>query len=155
MLTFLASVKAGSTTAVAPKYSHSAYDILSTQYQIIHSPDVLIFEGLNILQAEGKVVASDYIDLLLYLDAEEADLEEWYLKRFLRLQKTAFQDSTSYFHQCRNLSLEEAKLVATSIWRETNLPNLRSNILTLRSHADVVLRKCSDHSLSEIWLRNC
>lgn len=155
MITFLASIKAGNPTAAMPMYSHIAYDILPTQYQTVRRPDVLIFEGLNILQAEGTAVASDYIDLLLYLDAEETDLEEWYVKRFLHLQKTAFQDPTSYFHHYRNLSLEDARDVAINVWRETNLPNLRGNILPIRSRADVILRKRRNHSLSEIWLRNC
>lgn len=155
MINFLASVKAGIPTVAMPIYSHIAYDILPNQYQAVRRPDVLIFEGLNLLQAEGTVVTSDYIDLLVYLDAEETDLEEWYVKRFLHLQKKAIQDPTSYYHHYRTLSLEEAREVATNIWRETNLPNLRCNILPIRSRADVVLRKRRDHSLSEIWLRNC
>ena len=100
-------------------------------------------------------IASDYLDLLLYLDANEVFLEEWYIKRFLLLQNTAFQDPASYFHSYRNLSPAEASDVATNIWREVNLPNLRENILPARSHADAVLRKRIDHSLSEIWLRHC
>ena len=157
MITFLASVKAGSTTAVTPIYSHFAYDIRPGQYHIVRRPDVLIFEGLNVLRTAGTVtdIASDYLDVLLYLDAEEAYLEEWYVKRFLLLQKTAFQDPASYFHSYRNLSPAEASDVATNIWREINLPNLRDNILPARSRADVVLRKRIDHSLSEIWLRHC
>lgn len=154
MIDFLASVKTGRPTAAVPIYSHITYDILPSQYQIVHRPDVLIFEGLNILQVEGIAMAKNYIDLLLYIDVEESDLEEWYVRRFLHLQKAAFHDPTSYFYRYRNLPLEQARITATNIWRKINLPNLRRNILPLRSRADVILRKCSDHSLGEIWMSN-
>jgi len=156
MIDFLAAVKTGDAAVAAPVYSHFAYDVLPTECQIVRRPDVLIFEGLNVLQTAvtTAAAASDYLDFLLYLDADEGDLQDWYVKRFLLLQQTAFQDPSSYFHHYRNLSPEEARDVATGIWREINLPNLRENILPTRLRADVVLRKKSDHSVSEVLLRN-
>jgi len=128
--------------------------IVAGERQAVLLPDVLIFEGLNVLQAKhtAPVVVSDFFDFSVYLDAGESDIEAWYIERFLMLQNTAFQNPGSYFHHYRNLPVQEARKVARGIWREINLVNLRENILPTRTRAGVVLRKQSDHSVDEIWL---
>lgn len=156
MIAFLTSVKSGEPEIEVPFYSHMLYDIVPGKRQIIRSPDILIFEGLNVLQTSSgaaRVVASDFFDFSAYLDGDEDDVEEWYVERFLILQGTAFQDPTSYFRRYRNLLPEEARNVARSIYREINLVNLRENIQPTRRRARLVLRKRSDHSVGEIWLR--
>jgi type I pantothenate kinase len=123
MVDFLAAVKSGEPEASAPVYSHLTYDIVSGERQVVRQPDVLVFEGLNVLQAEHTtaVLASDFFDFSVYLDAEEADIEAWYVERFLILQRTAFQNPASYFHHYRNLPLGTAGKVAREIWQEINL----------------------------------
>jgi type I pantothenate kinase len=155
MVRFLADIKAGRNKVAAPVYSHHTYDIVPDEFQIVRQPDVLIFEGLNVLQAghAAPVMISDFFDFSVYLDAEEVDIEAWFIERFLILQRTAFQQPTSYFHHYSGLPASEARDVASRIWREINLVNLQKNILPTRTRADVVLRKRSDHSVSEIWLR--
>jgi type I pantothenate kinase len=155
MVEFLAAVKSAKSEAVVPVYSHLTYDIVSGEHQVVRQPDVLVFEGLNVLQAAktAPVVVSDFFDFSVYVDAEEADIEAWYVERFLILKRIAFQNPTSYFHDYRDLPLREARKVAQGIWREINLVNLTENILPTRTRADVVLRKRSDHSVGEIWLR--
>lgn len=152
---FLAAIKAGQHEVATPVYSHHTYDIVPGEFQIVRQPDVLIFEGLNVLQAghAAPTMISDFFDFSIYLDADEGDLETWHFERFLILQQTAFQDSTSYFHHFRDLSASQAREAAGRIWREINLVNLRENILPTRTRADVVLRKRSDHSVGEVWLR--
>lgn len=162
MLTFLSDLKAGKEKATAPVYSHEAYDILPGVEQTIEQPDILIFEGLNVLQtgtidpASGKapsVIVSDFFDFSLYVDADEALIEPWYIKRFLSLQRTVFQNPRSYFHHYKDLSEAEAVKVARQIWAEINLANLRENILPTRERAHLVLRKRADHTIGEVWLR--
>ncbi|MCC6920326.1 MAG: type I pantothenate kinase [Alphaproteobacteria bacterium] len=155
MVQFLSEVKAGEDKIEAPVYSHLTYDIVPDQWQSVQQPDVLIFEGLNVLQTSGasSTVVSDFFDFSIYLDADPADIEEWYIQRFLILQKTAFQKPTSYFHHYKNLSEAEARKVASGIWHDINLPNLQDNIQPTRNRADVVLRKLADHSVGEVWLR--
>jgi len=155
MLRFLAAVKAGEPEVDAPVYSHLAGDIVPGERQIVRQPDVLIFEGLNVLQtgSTAPVVVSDFFDFSVFLDAEEADIEAWYVERFLILQRTAFQKPTSYFHHYRDLPLPQAHDVARGIWQDVNLVNLRENILPTRTRADIVLRKRPDHSVGEVWLR--
>jgi type I pantothenate kinase len=155
MIDFLVAVKSGEPEVIAPVYSHLTYDIVPGQRQVVQQPDVLVFEGLNVLQAEhaAPIIASDFFDFSVYLDAEEADIETWYVERFLMLQRTAFQDPASYFHHYSNLPVEMARKVAKEIWDEINLVNLRENILPTRTRAGVVLRKRPDHLVGEIWLR--
>ncbi len=160
MIAFLSDIKAGKEEARAPVYSHYAYDIVPGEEQVVRRPDILIFEGLNVLQTatvDGgrapSIIVSDFFDFSLYIDADEADIEGWYIERFLRLQRTVFQNPQSYFHHYRDLSLDEARQVAKGIWRDINLLNLRENILPTRERANVVLRKRTDHLLGEIWLR--
>ncbi|MFC7736844.1 type I pantothenate kinase [Roseomonas sp. GCM10028921] len=155
MIAFLRAVKAGEPEVLAPVYSHLAYDIMPDQYEAIRQPDILIFEGLNVLQTPGTatVAASDFFDFSVYMDAEEADIESWYVERFLVLQRTTFQDPNSYFHHYRDLSHEKAVRTACGIWREINGPNLRENIQPTRPRARLVLTKGADHAVREVALR--
>jgi type I pantothenate kinase len=155
MIRFLSAVKGGVERVAAPVYSHLIYDIMPGEQQTIERPDILIFEGLNVLQtaASAPVAASDFFDFSVYIDADEADIETWYVERFLLLQRTAFQQPRSYFHHYRDLPPAEASAVARGIWREINLVNLRENIAPTRQRARLVLRKGADHSMNEIRLR--
>ncbi|WP_158743854.1 type I pantothenate kinase [Acidisphaera sp. L21] len=155
ILTFLSAVKAGEPGLRVPTYSHEAYDIIPDRYQVIDQPDVLIFEGLNVLQAVGGApsVASDFFDFSIYLDAEAESIEQWYIERFSLLQRTAFQRPKSYFHHYKDLSPQEAENVARTIWREINLPNLAGNIRPTRERARLVIRMGRSHAVDEIWLR--
>ena len=163
MISFLGALKAGEPVVEAPVYSHQAYDIVPGQMQRVEQPDILIFEGLNVLQTWGaersagtpqaSVVVSDFFDFSIYVDAAEADIERWYQHRFLSLQQTAFRRSDSYFHHYQHLSQEEALKVASDIWREINLRNLRENIAPTRGRANLVVGKQADHRVGEILLR--
>ncbi len=154
MLAFLIALKAGERRLQVPVYSHHSYDIVPGRFQIVDQPDVVIFEGLNVLQtASSPVVASDYFDFSVYLDADPDSIENWYVERFLLLQRTAFQQATSYFHAHKDLTPEQARRVALDVWEEINLPNLRSNIEPTRERANLVLRKDAAHAIEEIWLR--
>jgi type I pantothenate kinase len=154
MIHFLADIKSGEAEVAAPLYSHMAYDIVPGENQLIKQPDVLIFEGLNVLQSGAfPVLASDFFDFSVYLDAEEADIEEWFLERFLLLQKTAFRDEAAFFNRYKDLNPDEATAFARNVWRTINLPNLRENIVPTRERASVVLTKRTDHTLGEVRLR--
>jgi type I pantothenate kinase len=155
MITFLSAVKSGEAEVEAPVYSHLSYDILPGERQVVRRPDILIFEGLNVLQpATGApLLASDFFDFSVYIDAEEDDIARWYLERFLLLQRTAFQNPSSYFHHYKDLSPEQANEVAGKIWREINLLNLHENIQPTRQRARLVLHKGSDHAIDEVRLR--
>jgi type I pantothenate kinase len=161
MVGFLADVKAGQAELRAPVYSHLAYDIVADEWQTVRRPDILIFEGLNVLQTGGArgavrpptVIVSDFFDMSLYIDAEEEHIETWYIERFLLLQRTAFQRPHSFFHHYRDLPPTEAKEVARGIWRDINEVNLRENILPTRERAHIVLHKTADHSVEQVRLR--
>ncbi len=157
MVAFLAAIKSGAPEAAAPVYSHLAYDIVPGALQRVARPDILVFEGLNVLQPGGgrgdPVVASDFFDFSIYLDADEADIRAWYQDRFLLLQRTAFQQPDSYFRRYRDLDRDTALKVSGRIWEEINGLNLRENILPTRERARVVLRKGADHAIREVWLR--
>lgn len=154
MINFLADIKAGEAEVAAPLYSHVAYDIVPGEQQVIARPDVLIFEGLNVLQSgQFPVLASDFFDFSVYLDADEADIEAWYLERFLLLQKTAFHDERAFFHRFKDLTRDEAVAFARNVWHSINLPNLRENIVPTRERANLILTKGPDHMLSEVRLR--
>ena len=153
MIRFLADAKSG-LDVQAPVYSHLAYDIVPGGQQAVRRPDILIFEGLNVLQTTAaSVVASDFFDFSIYVDAATADIEAWYLERFLLLQRTAFRDPASYFHRYRDLPRGEAEAMARDIWRRINLINLRRNIAPTRERARLVLSKKSDHAVGEVLLR--
>ncbi|UYN95563.1 MAG: type I pantothenate kinase [Enhydrobacter sp.] len=162
MVQFLSDIKAGAAEARAPIYSHEAYDIVPDRWQAVRRPDVLIFEGLNVLQpgvAPGSpgrpasVILSDFFDFSIYLDADSGDIAAWYLDRFLLLHRTAFQKPASYFHHYKDLGPDEAREVGRRIWSEINEVNLRENILPTRERAHVVLRKGADHAIADVSLR--
>ena len=160
LLRFLSDVKAGRRPARAPVYSHLVYDVVPGSTIEIDRPDILIVEGLNVLQAgrppkDGKAIpfVSDFFDFSVYLDAAEAVLERWYVDRFLRLCETAFRDPHSYFHRYSILSEKEAVETATSIWQRINLLNLRENILPTRQRASLILSKNENHLVDEVALR--
>jgi type I pantothenate kinase len=155
LMQFLQRVKCGDEEVDAPVYSHLSYDIIPGRSQMVSSPEILIFEGLNVLETPrgASSVASDYFDFSIYLDAEENDISRWYRERFHSLQETAFQNPRSYFYKFRELSFEEAEATALSLWREINLPNLIENIQPTRQRADLILRKDSGHRIESISLR--
>ncbi len=157
---FLAAVKSGERNVPAPVYSHLTYDVLAGETVTVDRPDILIFEGLNVLQPgrlakDGRAIAfvSDFFDFSIYLDAEEALLRDWYVNRFKRLRHTAFQDPRSFFQRYTKLTEEEAVSVALGLWEKINLPNLRENILPTRPRASLVLRKGASHMIEEVALR--
>ncbi|MFM1990721.1 MAG: hypothetical protein RJA99_3678 [Pseudomonadota bacterium] len=160
MIEFLADLKAGKDHVEAPVYSHQGYDIVPGERTVVERPDILIFEGLNVLQTgtlEGgrspSIIVSDFFDFSLYLDADVEHIQEWYVRRFQKLQRTVFQNPSSYFHHYKDLDAEQSREVALGIWRDINLVNLQENILPSRERAHVVLRKRPDHGIGEVWLR--
>ncbi len=159
LLDFVASIKAGQRKVTAPVYSHVTYDIIKGERITINRPDILIVEGLNVLQPARTgpdvpgVALSDYFDFRLYVDADPADIERWYIERFLQLRTTAFANPRSYFRNYSTLSDEDARRTAENLWNNINLPNLRDNIEPTRARAGLVLRKAADHSIHDIYLR--
>jgi type I pantothenate kinase len=160
LLDFLAEVKSGKERVEAPVYSHLVYDVLPDQTLMVDRPDIVIVEGLNVLQpatlpkdGEGIPFVSDFFDFSVYIDASPELVESWYVERFLRLRQTAFRDPASYFHRYATLSEEEARETGLSIWRSINLVNLRENILPTRQRADLILRKGEDHAVESVALR--
>jgi type I pantothenate kinase len=160
LLNFLADVKSGRDRVDAPVYSHLIYDVLPDQPLSIERPDIVIVEGLNVLQPaklpkDGEAIpfVSDFFDFSIYIDAADDLIESWYVERFLRLRQTAFRDPASYFHRYATLSEEEAVATGLAIWRSINLVNLRENILPTRQRADLILRKGADHAVETVALR--
>ncbi len=157
---FVADVKSGASLVTAPIYSHLHYDIVPDQTQLVAQPDVLIIEGLNLLQSTAdypaetpRAFVSDFFDFSIYVDAEEADLESWYVRRFLRLRETAFRNPESYFIRYSSLSEDEATAVARQIWHSINKVNLHRNILPTRERARLILEKGSSHAVERVRLR--
>ena len=160
LLRFLSAIKAGQPNVKAPKYSHLTYDVLDNEFDIVDRPDILIFEGINVLQArnlpaDGKIVpmVSDFFDFSIYIDAEEEQIHSWYIDRFMRLRETAFKKPESYFHRYAEVSEADALKIAEGLWGNTNLKNLRENILPTRPRADLILRKGKNHLIEEVALR--
>ena len=154
LVRFVADLKSGVSEVRAPVYSHLRYDIVEGEAQVVQAPDVVVLEGVNVLQrGSGRIYVSDFVDFALYLDAAEDDVRRWYLSRFLALRNGAFQRPESYFHRYASLSDDEAVEVATGIWERTNRPNLLDNIEPTRPRADVVLEKGPDHFVSRVLLR--
>ncbi|KAB1649319.1 type I pantothenate kinase [Pseudoclavibacter endophyticus] len=156
LLRFITQVKSGVEEVRAPFYSHLSYDIVPDAEIVVNRPDILIVEGLNVLQPprQGRSLAvSDMFDFSIYVDARTADIERWYVDRFLTLQRGAFTNPRSYFHRYIDLSEPEARERARSIWNEINGPNLRENVLPTRSRARLVLKKDADHSVHHVLLR--
>ena len=157
---FLADIKSGRGKVSVPVYSHLVYDVVPGEEVIIDRPDILIVEGLNILQPgelprDGKpiVFASDFIDFAIYIDADVEDLRDWYLTRFFRLRETAFRDPTSFFRKFSEMSEEEAGIFGRNVWKTINLPNLLENVLPTRGRADLILKKGKDHRVEEVKLK--
>jgi type I pantothenate kinase len=160
ILRFLADIKAGKRNVAAPLYSHLVYDVVPGEEVVIDRPDILILEGLNVLQParlpkDGEAIpfVSDFFDFSIYLDAEEEDLHRWYVNRFLRLRHTSFRDPLSYFRKYAELSEAEAMEVANTLWKRINLVNLRENILPTRQRASLILRKGASHRIEAVALR--
>ena len=161
LLRFLTDVKAGRRPTRAPIYSHLVYDVMPNHWVEIDRPDILIVEGLNVLQAgrlpskDGEVIpfVSDFFDFSVYLDADNEVLKTWYVSRFLTLRGTAFSDPRSYFHRYSKLTDDEAVATATDIWTRINLVNLHENILPTRRRADLILKKGESHGVDEVALR--
>src|SRR3954471_21053974 len=160
LLLFLSDVKAGRRPVRAPIYSHLVYDVVPNQWVEVERPDILIVEGLNVLQTgrlpkDGKAIpfVSDFFDFSVYLDADESVLRRWYVDRFLTLRQTAFRDPKSYFHRYSALDDKQATETATSIWERINLINLRENILPTRRRAHLILKKAANHLVQKVALR--
>jgi type I pantothenate kinase len=157
MLMFLSGLRQGNSELLVPVYSHESYDIVPGEFQIIRQPQVLILEGLNVLQGsprDNTAVAADYFDFSVYLDADQNEVEQWYVERFCVLQRTVFQRPTSYFHHFKDLRPAEARKTAREIWRSINLPNLLQNIQPTRERASVILRKGQSHAVKEVLWRH-
>jgi type I pantothenate kinase len=160
LLAFLADIKSGKGDVKAPVYSHLVYDIIPGEFVTIDRPDILIVEGLNILQAgelqkSGKplLFASDFIDFSIYIDADEASLRDWFMVRFRALRESAFTDPKSFFRRLAEMPTEQAEGFALEAWDNINLVNLRENILPTRSRADLILKKAGNHTVEEVMLR--
>lgn len=160
LLHFLADIKAGKRNVAAPLYSHLVYDVVPGEQTVVDRPDILIVEGLNVLQParlprDGTAIpfVSDYFDFSVYLDAHQEDLHRWYVARFLRLRQTAFRDPLSYFRKYAEVSEEEAMEIADGLWNRINLVNLSENIVPTRRRASLILKKGASHRIEEVALR--
>ncbi|MCA0155748.1 type I pantothenate kinase [Tsukamurella sp. M9C] len=153
LLRFVTTVKSGAEDATAPMYSHQLYDIVPGEFIHVRRPDILIVEGLNVLQTGPRLMVSDLFDFSVYVDARIEDIERWYVDRFLSMRTTSFADPSSHFHHYAGLSDTEARDRAEGIWAGINRPNLVQNILPTRPRATLVLRKDSDHSINRVRLR--
>jgi type I pantothenate kinase len=160
LVRFMADVKAGAPEVTAPVYSHLAYDIVPGDVQIVRQPDIVIVEGLNVLQTgSGRagrpmpMFVSDFFDFSIYVDAQETDIEQWYIERFLALRETVFRNPSSYFHRYAALSPDEAIETARRIWRTINLVNLRQNVSPTRERAHLIVEKGRDHAVRRVRLR--
>jgi type I pantothenate kinase len=156
LLRFVTEVKAGKPRVVAPVYSHLTYDIVAGEQTVTQRPDILLLEGLNVLQPAptgAALVVSDFIDFSVYVDAAADDIRRWYVERFLRLRETAFRDPSSYFRRYAEMDEVAAAARAEQIWAEINGPNLESNIFPTRGRATLVLRKGPEHQVTQVRLR--
>jgi type I pantothenate kinase len=161
LIRFLLQIKSGAPEVRVPVYSHLFYDIVPGEYQVIRRPDILIVEGLNVLQTPGdgnpnhvpRIYVSDFFDFSIYVHAEESLIERWYVERFQLLRRTAFRNPQSYFHRYAQLTDEEAERVALEIWREINAVNLRENIYPTWPRARLILEKGPNHAVQRVWLR--
>ena len=153
LLRFVTDVKSGVSPVTAPVYSHKAYDIVPGEFHTVTSPDILIIEGLNVLQTGPTLMVSDFIDFSIYVDAASSDIEAWYIDRFLTLRSTVFREPGSHFAAYGGLSDAEATDTAREIWQSVNLPNLVENILPTRVRASLILSKQSDHTVGSVSMR--
>ena len=160
LVKFVSDLKSGVPQATAPVYSHLIYDVIPDGDKTVAQPDILILEGLNVLQSgmdyphdPHHVFVSDFVDFSIYVDAPEELLKSWYINRFLKFREGAFTDPDSYFHNYAKLSKEEAVEIATSLWNEINLMNLKENILPTRERASLIMTKSANHSVNQVRLR--
>jgi type I pantothenate kinase len=160
LLRFMADVKSGVAETAAPVYSHLSYDIVPGQFEVVRNPDIVIVEGLNVLQTgsgrAGKplpLFVSDFFDFSIYVDAGENDIEQWYIERFQKLRETVFQNTSSYFHRYARLTAAESVETARRLWTSINLVNLRENIVPTRERAHLILEKGRDHAVRRVRLR--
>ncbi len=161
LVRFLADVKSGEPEVVAPVYSHLTYDIVPDEQQVVRAPEIVILEGLSVLEARDgspgqrapSLFVSDFFDFSIYVDADEADIQQWYIERFLALRESAFQDERSFFRHFAALQEDDAVAVARDVWRTINGRNLAEHILPTRERADLVLEKSGDHSVRAVRLR--
>ncbi|MBW8186415.1 MULTISPECIES: type I pantothenate kinase [Shewanella] len=160
LVEFISNIKAGAPYVEAPLYSHVSYDRITDDHQAIESPDILIIEGLNVLQTSQDAAVgtqqpfvSDFVDFSIYVDAQEQLLKKWYIDRFLQFRGGAFSDENSYFHHYSKLNDNEAKITAANIWDSINGPNLKLNIEPTRDRAHLILQKGDDHLMSQVLLR--
>lgn len=155
LLQFVADIKSGAEEVYAPVYSHLSYDTVPGEMVRVSRPDILILEGLNVLERGlgDRLFVSDFFDFSVYVDADEAQLLEWYTARFMKLKETAFQNPSSYFHGLANVSDDEARATAAQIWRDINLLNLRENIAPTRERARLILKKGPGHRATGVYLR--
>jgi type I pantothenate kinase len=153
LMRFVTSVKSGADQVSAPVYSHLLYDIVPDEQHVTRHPDILILEGLNVLQTGPTLMVSDLFDFSVYVDARIEDIEQWYVSRFLAMRAGAFANPASHFHHYATLTDEQALFAARDIWHSINRPNLIDNILPTRPRATLVLRKDADHSINRLRLR--
>ena len=156
LVRFMADLKSGAAEVCAPVYSHLVYDIVEGESYCIRQPDIVIVEGLNVLQTgtgRAPMFVSDFFDFSIYVDANETDIEQWYVERFLTLRETVFRDPSSYFHRYAALAPEEAADTARRLWQTINLVNLRENVLPTRERAHLILEKGRDHAVRRVKLR--
>ena len=160
LIKFLSEVKKGKSEVLAPIYSHLLYDVISSEKTKVKNPDVLILEGINVLQKNqvsdinNLEQALDFFDFSIYIDAEEEYLRDWFTSRFFLLRREASKDKKAYLNKLAALSDDELKAITKTIWENINLKNLNENILPTRERADLVVKKNKDHKINEIWLRN-
>lgn len=160
LIAFVSDIKSGKRNVKAPIYSHLTYDIVPDQYNNVNQPDIVILEGLNVLQtgmnypaSPHNVFVSDFVDFSIYVDADESLLKEWYINRFLKFRRSAFSDPNAYFHHYSKLSEQEAIKTASTLWNEINGLNLRQNILPSRERANLILQKGYNHQIEQVKLR--
>ena len=160
MLDFIIALRQGAKMLKVPVYSHHSYDIVPNEFLEIRRPEILILEGLNLLQVQlpkgtrtPKIFASDMIDFSIYVDAEESQIRRWYMERFMLLRMTAFKNPRSFFHHVAEMGEEEARTFGENIWERINLVNLVTNVAPTRERAQVVLQKGASHKVEEVWLR--
>lgn len=153
LLRFVTDVKSGRSSVAAPVYSHITYNIVPGEAQHVEKPDILIVEGLNVLQTGPTLMVSDLFDFSIYVDAHTANIEHWYISRFLALRKTAFREPGAHFADYADLSDQEATDTAREIWQSINLPNLVENIAPTKVRASLVLRKGADHLVEHVRMR--
>jgi len=155
LINFLNEVKSGKDEIKAPVYSHSVYDVIEGEYELIQQPDILIVEGINTLQlpANQQIYVSDFFDFSIFVDADPALIEKWYLERFGALLDTAFLDPNNYYYQYAIGKREDAFAMARNVWKTVNLPNLEEYILPTRGRADIILHKTENHLIDQIYLR--